>query len=456
MLTAEILSTQLATKKLPQHPTAPVDALLTNIKAQLIHCTSLEALFQVFYRNQHKLTADAQLNFQTMVLDTLVNNDNLKLQLLDWLYSQQDLKRINSFVELIDSPIFSAEYLKLLTCQGTLSHNDSRLIEPLILQYLEAGIVHEQFSESMLESAMLKSIAEDNVAAVKKLIHAGIALERTKDFHFPWLHTCILNNSLNVLNVLILLGIDINKTDSLGRTALHIACAYNRQLHLKHLLAANNICIDVLDHNNESPLMTAVQNESWQCAHTLLQVEPLNCWQQNINGINPVLILILKHQHELLELLLSKSNAGLDDQCLLSAATNNSPQAVKILMQQHQYSQDCIFESFCISIKKNYVQVVQQLLMCDVEINRQNSQGDTLLHIATLEGNLKIIMLLLSQPAIDPSIVNNQGNNVVAIATYRLENLSKNQQLNAAAKMEYQQAQEVLLLLTNLIKRKYL
>ena len=62
------------------------------------------------------------------------------------------------------------------------------------------------------------------------------------------------------MNKLLALGPDINKKDSIGRTALHYACRAGNEGAVKALLAKEEIEQDAVSNSGVTPLMCAVES----------------------------------------------------------------------------------------------------------------------------------------------------------------------------------------------------
>lgn len=61
-------------------------------------------------------------------------------------------------------------------------------------------------------------------------------------------------------------------------------------------------------------------------------------------------------------------------------------------------------------------EMVEAVLACGADVNLQDEEGSTALMCACEHGRVETVRLLLAQPACDISIVDNDGNNAMAIA----------------------------------------
>ena len=73
----------------------------------------------------------------------------------------------------------------------------------------------------------------------------------------PLMWACLNEGRLEIIQTLIKNGADINVKDIGGLTVLHYASCFSKREVVEFLLKLNDICINVTDKNNRSPLMAA-------------------------------------------------------------------------------------------------------------------------------------------------------------------------------------------------------
>ena len=85
-----------------------------------------------------------------------------------------------------------------------------------------------------------------------------------------------------------------------------------------------------------------------------------------------------------------------------------------------------------ITVLNGNVEILQMLLnVPSIDVNAQNRNLDTALHVATRTNNVTMIAMLLTHPQINPNIINNDGHTALSLAlALNTSNPSSNQQMN--------------------------
>ncbi|GAB1204574.1 hypothetical protein APSETT445_003230 [Aspergillus pseudonomiae] len=132
-------------------------------------------------------------------------------------------------------------------------------------------------------------------------------------------------------------GVDISRSDVYGRLPLHYACIHGRVEMVKDLLAAGPHTVDVMDHDNFTPLIHSIVKGQLACAEQLLYHNaridpasesdhiPLNLACQH--GSLPIVELLLERHAQLLP-----DAEGLYPQHMVARASQ-SPQLLMMLKQ---------------------------------------------------------------------------------------------------------------------------
>lgn len=174
---------------------------------------------------------------------------------------------------------------------------------------------------------------------------------------FTLLHCVCLGGHESFINYLIIRFGDslLHSRDSLGRTALHI-CALNDEIDCARLLIEHGCNLNELNNNYETPLMLTCIKNSQDMFNLLIEFD-ITYDQVDISGNTALhLALINNHEHLALELIERINNIDL--------------------------------------------------------LNKQNLKGDTPLHLASSNGFLKCVQLLLSK-GVQIHIKNTKGHNAL-------------------------------------------
>ena len=84
------------------------------------------------------------------------------------------------------------------------------------------------------------------------------------------LHEAAISGREFVLELALSQKVDPSRVDVYGRIPLHYACIHGRVTMLQALIQAAPATIDVLDHDNFTPLIQAIKHHQLECVHDLL------------------------------------------------------------------------------------------------------------------------------------------------------------------------------------------
>ncbi|QCE43394.1 ankyrin repeat domain-containing protein [Psychroserpens sp. NJDZ02] len=228
-----------------------------------------------------------------------------------------------------------------------------------------------------------------NVSKIKLALANGtdINITRDNDANQSMLHYAANFNHLNLVQLLVENGIDINKGDTYGKTALHIAARKGALLIVKHLIEHGAI-IDKKNEENETPFNEAIYNNSIECAEILIKNgadinnQYNSRYQQGITSLHFAIDGGYDYSENLVAFLI-KNGAKPD----IKDANDN--------LALH------------IAIKQNTL--TSQLIKAVSNINIQNNQGQTALHCAVQNDSLTPLQKILEHSGIDFNILDNNG-----------------------------------------------
>ncbi|MDR2807021.1 MAG: ankyrin repeat domain-containing protein [Puniceicoccales bacterium] len=199
----------------------------------------------------------------------------------------------------------------------------------------------------------------------------------------------LLHPDLSKIEKLIKAGVNINAQDKDGDTPLHWAVMKKNSEAVKLLLEQPGININAQDKDGDTPLHLAVKNKDSET------VKPLLAHGASVKIPN-------KDSYTVLEL--AQLNA------------EKVPPEIQQLVKNHivQCQTNVLFNL----LKKELPSVdkVKKLINKGVNINVKDNAGNTLLHVAMLQGNPKIVKLLLKQPGIDVNAQNKNRNTPLHLA----------------------------------------
>ncbi|XP_067413232.1 KN motif and ankyrin repeat domain-containing protein 3 isoform X2 [Emydura macquarii macquarii] len=170
-----------------------------------------------------------------------------------------------------------------------------------------------------------------------------------------------------------------------------------------HLLAFAEVSPGMLAHvvnlsdgNGNTALHYSVSHSNFQIVRLLLDTGVCNVDHQNKAGYTALMLAALasvEHEDDMnvVRRLFSMGN--------VNAKASQAGQTALMLAVSHGRQE-----------------MVEAVLACGADINLQDEEGSTALMCACEHGRVETVRLLLAQPACDLSIVDNDGNNAVAIA----------------------------------------
>ncbi|XP_019406175.1 PREDICTED: KN motif and ankyrin repeat domain-containing protein 3 isoform X1 [Crocodylus porosus] len=154
--------------------------------------------------------------------------------------------------------------------------------------------------------------------------------------------------------------------------------------------------VNLSDGNGNTALHYSVSHSNFQIVRLLLDTGVCNVDHQNKAGYTALMLAALaavEHEEDMnvVRRLFSMGN--------VNAKASQAGQTALMLAVSHGRQE-----------------MVEALLACGADVNLQDEEGSTALMCACEHGRVETVRLLLAQPACDLSIVDNDGNNAVAIA----------------------------------------
>ncbi|NXU56756.1 ANKR6 protein, partial [Turnix velox] len=240
---------------------------------------------------------------------------------------------------------------------------------------------------AVLSERLLVAAYKGQVENVVQLINRGAKVAVTKHGRTP-LHLAAHKGHLQVVQVLLKAGCDLDIQDDGEQTALHRAAVVGNTDVIAALIQ-DGCALDRQDKDGNTALHEACWHGFSQSAKVLVKAGA-NVLAKNKAGNTPLhLACQNSHSQSTRVLLLGgsradlKNNAG--DTCLHVAARYNHLSIIRVLLS-----------AFC-------------------SVHEKNQAGDTALHVAAALNHRKVVKLLLEAGA-DVSIVNNAGQTPLEVA----------------------------------------
>ena len=246
---------------------------------------------------------------------------------------------------------------------------------------------------------LILSASWNNFMAVYLLLdHEADSNIARADGNSP-LHIAVSNGFFHITKLLIKKGSNVNLQNKEGRTPLFLSVK-NKQKHLIKLLIENEADVTIGYQENSTDRIYLVRGKGRGRA----------AWQY---------VLVKKH---LLGLFLKRTNGGsldgADFGAVLRSGWGKDPPEGTI----DQILEECDFKEIpgvtvlhIASKENNEPEIIDLLVKSGANVNAQDAEGFTPLHMAAIHGNLKIVKKLVDLDA-DVNIVTTDGKNAAELA----------------------------------------
>ena len=295
---------------------------------------------------------------------------------------------------------------------------------------------------------------------------ANVNAQRTDDKATPLILSANSNNFMAV-NLLLDNGADANTAAAVGHTPLYMAVMNGNQ-NLVKLFLEKNALVNTQNANGDSPLYTAVINGFFDITK-LLAKKGSNINLQNKEGRTPLFLGLKNNQKQLIKLLIENEadvTIGYKEKStgrlyLVRGKDKGRAAWHYVLVKKHLLAiflkrmnggrldvadfgdvlgsgwgkkppkgtrdkilKECDFKFKEIpgvtvlhiaSKENNEPEIIDLLVKSGANVNAQDAEGFTPLHMATIHGNLKIVKKLVDLEA-DVNIVTTDGKNAVELA----------------------------------------
>ena len=219
------------------------------------------------------------------------------------------------------------------------------------------------------------------------------------------LHEATISGRDFVFRAALATEVDASRSDVYGRIPLHYACMHGRVEMVRELLATSPATVDLMDHDNFTPLIHSIVKDHLACAEQLLYSNaridpasesdhiPLNLACQH--GSLPIVKILLERNAQLLP-----DAEGLYPQHMVARASQ-SPQLL-LLLQQHgadMNQRDKLYQWTPLfhAASEGCVGCLRTLLELGVDADAVDEKDLAAMYYAAWEGHLECMLLLWSQ-----------------------------------------------------------
>ncbi|RWS12587.1 rabankyrin-5-like protein [Dinothrombium tinctorium] len=281
----------------------------------------------------------------------------------------------------------------------TFKHSNARdLASSIVLPNLNIKNSQEKTPLCLAIEMGLHSIAQ-------LLIDEGANVNVVDTKSYTLLHRAIMNNDSRGALFLLNHGADINMQTPLNETPLQLAIKHQLESVVMDL-CAKGVDVNSVDTNGNCALWSALEAENEDIASILVQYDcDTNFWSEGPGGCWQTLLhRALDENNEFIACFLIRSG------CDVNAVRKPSPDGKG---EEEAYDKQTPLHMAC---GWGLEHVVQTLLEHRANVNLQDAEGKTPLHVAIINQHPVIISLLLSHPSLKLDIRDKYGSTPFATA----------------------------------------
>ena len=263
--------------------------------------------------------------------------------------------------------------------------------------------------KSFLNNLFFNSILDKNVLVTKLCLILGVDKEI---INMPDSSTGLMSatavNNIDIAKHLINIGVNVNRRDKKGFSALKIAIL-NQHAELCDLLIDNNANVNEVYHDTiiHSPLFfstfCAKDENGVLIAEKLLKAGAKVNYKSSLNTI-PLYAAVRLNKHKIVKHLI---DYGADVNFIDSsgnslieiAILNNSHKSLKYLLKSHKLKKDIKDYLIFTPVFNNNPEMLKLLIEYGLDVNFIDPTGTTTLHCAAFEGYYDIVKILLQKGA---------------------------------------------------------
>ncbi|KAK6636534.1 hypothetical protein RUM43_010196 [Polyplax serrata] len=295
------------------------------------------------------------------------------------------------------------------------------------------------------QTLLHKAIDESNQSIARFLIQSGCDLntprrpspegrggDESHDGYTP-LHLCCQWGLVDVVQALVEHDTEINKTDSEGKSPLHLAIENQHKDIISLLLCHPRLDLTVRDKSGLTPFAAALTYRNNKAAQAILDKLPSAAEQFNNKGQNFLHVALQNNQVENVLFLLSIKvdvNSRVKDSTQtpplhLAAAGGNEVLVRSLILSGAKVNEVDAYKQTALHVaaSKGHVVVVSALLQNDAQPEMCDTDGNNPLHIACKQGHLAVARVLLTESNLEADMINLKGHNPLhVLAIYGKEN----------------------------------
>ncbi|XP_075948831.1 E3 ubiquitin-protein ligase MIB2 isoform X2 [Anarhichas minor] len=284
------------------------------------------------------------------------------------------------------------------------AHGSANKVRELVLKYPDKVDIKNQG-----KTALQVAAHQGHMEVVKALLQANSSIEVKDEDGDTALHYTAFGNQAEITRLLLSKGANVNLLNNSMCTALHIAV--NKGFtDVVRVLTEHSADVNLQDSYGDTPLHDAIAKDFRNIIEILVLVPNIDFTQQNHRGFNLLHHAALKGNKLATEKILGRARQLVDVKkedgfsALHLASLNNHRDVGEILVKEGRCDINIRNNRnqtpLQLAVTQGHTELVQLLVSEGADVNMEDEDGDTAMHVALLRPQLANVML---SPAVGTS-----------------------------------------------------
>ncbi|XP_056896134.1 E3 ubiquitin-protein ligase MIB2 isoform X4 [Takifugu flavidus] len=312
----------------------------------------------------------------------------------DWDWGNQDGTVISVLEKLLSQSTEQDNPSRLVI---EAAHGSATKVRELVQKYPDKVDIKNQG-----KTALQVAAHQGHMEVVKALLQANGSIETKDEDGDTALHYTAFGNQAEIARLLLSKGANVNILNNSMCTALHIAV--NKGFtDLVRLLTEHSADVNLQDSYGDTPLHDAIAKDFRSIIEILVLVPNIDFTQQNHRGFNLLHHAALKGNKLATEKILARARQLVDVKkedgfsALHLAALNNHRDVAEILIKEGRCDINIRNNRnqtpLQLAVTQGHTELVQLLVAEGADVNMEDEDGDTAMHVALLRQQLANVML---------------------------------------------------------------
>ncbi|TKS77201.1 E3 ubiquitin-protein ligase MIB2 [Collichthys lucidus] len=277
------------------------------------------------------------------------------------------------------------------------AHGSANKVRELVQKYPDKVDIKNQG-----KTALQVAAHQGHMEVVKALLQANGSIEVKDEDGDTALHYTAFGNQAEIARLLLSKGANVNLLNNSMCTALHIAV--NKGFtDVVRVLTEHSADVNLQDSYGDTPLHDAIAKDFRNIIEILVLVPNIDFTQQNHRGFNLLHHAALKGNKLATEKILARARQLVDVKkedgfsALHLAALNNHRDVAEILIKEGRCDINIRNNRnqtpLQLAVTQGHIDLVQLLVAEGADVNMEDEDGDTAMHVALLRPQLANVML---------------------------------------------------------------